>query len=482
VLFRSGKLNKVLAAGGRVQPLCDASSGMGGSWSKDDSIYFAPFNTSGIWRVSASGGSPREITHVDRAQGEVSHRFPHVSPDGSAVLFTVWTGPGWDEKRLEAQIVGNGERRVLVQGASTGRYLPTGHLVFARNEELLAVPFDLAHLRTTGAPVTLLERPSEQLGEGAEYTVSDTGTLAYIPSDGLATDRRMVWVGANGQVEPLPSPRRAYTDPAISPDGGSIAVSIQGPTQTIWIYDLSRSTLTTLPSAGSTQSPAWTPDGLRLIYRATQGGRRNIFWRAADGTGDEERLTISDTLQTPTMVSRQGRTAFFSETSAATGPDLWMMPLDGARQPEVVLKTRFTEASAKLSPDGRWLAYSSDESGRTEIFIRAFGHAGGKFSISTDGGSAPLWSRDGRQLFYRNGDKMMGVDIRSGSTPTAGAPHLIFSGTYQVSDTGVAGYDVASDGRFLMIQPNTSSLAGRHIQVVLNWFNELTRGGLGDAQ
>jgi serine/threonine-protein kinase len=285
----------------------------------------------------------------------------------------------------------------------------------------------------------------------------------------------MVWVGANGEVEPLAAPRRAYTDPAISPDGGSIAVSIQGPTQTIWIYDLSRSTLTTLPSAGSTQAPAWTPDGLRLIYRATQGGRRNIFWRAADGTGDEERLTTSDTLQTPTMVSRQGMRAFFFETSAATGPDLWMMPLEGARRPEVVLRTRFTEASARLSPDGRWLAYSSDESGRNEIYIRAFGHTGGKFSISTDGGSAPLWSHDGRQLFYRNRDKMMGVDIGSGPTPTAGAPHLIFSGTYQVSDTGVAGYDVASDGRFLMIQPNTSPLAGRHIQVVLNWFSELRR-------
>jgi hypothetical protein len=254
--------------------------------------------------VAASGGSPREVTRLDRTQGEVSHRWPQASPDGKVLFFTVWTGPGWDEKHLEAQIVGSGERRLLVRGASTGRYVSSGHLLYARNEELFVVPFDLAQLRVTGPPVTLADRASEYAGagEGAQFTVSDRGTLAYVPSDSRTSDRRMVWVDAGGSVQPLNSPAGAYTDPAISPDGRSVAVSIQGPTQTIWVYDLSRSTLTPLPSAGSSQSPTWTSDGHRLVYRGTRNGYRNLFWRSADGRNDEERLTIADILQTPSSI------------------------------------------------------------------------------------------------------------------------------------------------------------------------------------
>ena len=192
--FAQGKLKKVLATGGGLQTLCDAATGFGGSWGTDDFIYFAPFNTSGIWKVSASGGSVQEVTRLDRKQGEVSHRWPQISADGKVVFFTVWTGPGWDEKHLELQIAATGERRLLVRGASTGRYLRTGHLLYGRNEELIVVPFDLAHLSVTGSPITLADRASEQEGEGAQYTVSDTGTLAYIRSDAQSSDRRLVWV------------------------------------------------------------------------------------------------------------------------------------------------------------------------------------------------------------------------------------------------------------------------------------------------
>jgi Tol biopolymer transport system component len=230
----------------------------------------------------------------------------------------------------------------------------------------------------------------------------------------------MVWVGANGNIEPFPAPPGAYTDPAISPDGGSVAVSIQGPIQTIWIYNISRSTLTTLPSAGSSQAPNWTPDGRRLVYRRTRSGYRSLFWRAADGSGDEERLTTGETLQTPSTVSHDGTMVLFGDLSPDTSWDTWMMRLGAGQVPQAILRTRFNEWSPKLSPDGRWLAYVSDESGRSEISVRPFPDPGGKFAISTDGGSEPRWSRDGRELFYRNGDKMMAVTMATGSTPNSG--------------------------------------------------------------
>ena len=471
--FAQGKLKKVLASGGGLQTVCDAALGFGGTWGTDDAIYFAPFNTSGIWKVAASGGTPRAFTLLDRTQGEVSHRWPQVVADGKTVLFTVWTGPGWDEKHLATQVGDSGKRQMLARGASTGRYVPSGHLLYARAEDLVAVPFDLASLRVTGPPVTLVDRASEQEGEGAQYAVSDSGTLAYIPSSSRVADRRLVWVDAHGKVEPLPAPLGAYTDPAISPDGRSIAVSIQGPTQSIWICDLARSTLTTLPAAGSSQAPVWTPDGRRLVYRETRAGYRNLFWRAGDGSGDEERLTTSDTLHTPTSLVPDGRMILFTNVVADTGSDIWVMPLDAGRMPQAIMRTRFAESSPVLSPDGRWLAYTSDESGRSEIYLRPFPNPGGKFSISTDGGSEPRWSHDGRELFYRNGDRMMAVTIAGGSTLAAGSARLVFEGRYQVADAGAAGYDVSADGRFLMIQSKVPEQPATHINVVLNWFDEL---------
>ena len=271
-------------------------------------------------------------------------------------------------------------------------------------------------------------------------------------------------------------------DPAISPDGRSVAVSIQGPTQNLWIYDLARSTLTTLPSAGSSQAPTWTPDGRRLLYRRTQGGYRNIFWRAADGSGDEERLTTADTLQAPSTVSKDGVSVFFDEVSPETGRDMWMMRLDAGRRRQPVLNTRFNEWSARLSPDNRWLAYVSDESGRNEVYLRPYPTPGGKFLISTTGGWEPLWSRDGRELFYRDGDKMMAVTIAAGSTQTPGAAHLLFEGHYQIADAGIAAYDVSSDRRFLMIESTVPQQPATHITVVLNWFEELKRAVPGAAK
>jgi serine/threonine-protein kinase len=473
--FQQGKLKKVLTTGGGLQTLCDAASGLGGTWSGDDTIYFAPFNTSGIWKVSASGGTATEFSKIDRSRGEVSHRWPQVLNDGKTVLFTVWTGPGWDEKHLDVQ-VGDGDHRQLVQGASTGRYVRSGHLLYSRAETLVAVPFDLSALKVTGNPVTLVDRAYEAEAEGAYFAVSDSGTLAYIPGNAAVYERRLVWVRRDGTIEQTGAPANAYTDPAVSPDGRSVAVSIQGPTQTLWIYDFARSTLTTLPSSGSSQAPLWTSDGRRVIYRATKNGYRNLFWRSADGAGEEERLTTSDRMQTPASISHDNATLLFSDISPDTGRDIWTLGLrQQARAPQPLINSRFGESGAVLSADDRWLAYVSNESGREEIYVRPFPGPGGKLAISIGGGGEPRWSKDGHELFYRSEDRMMAVDVRtSEQSPTAGSPRQLFDGHFQVSDTGLGGYDVAADGRFLMVQPTARPKPTTEIAVVLGWFDDLT--------
>jgi serine/threonine-protein kinase len=471
--FAQGKLKKVLAKGGGLATVCDAAFGMGGAWSRDDTIYFAPLNTAGIWKVAAAGGSPQEFSRVDRTRGEVSHRYPQVLDDNRTVLFTVWTGPGWDEKHLDAQ-VGNEDHRRLVPGASTGRYVRSGHILYSKAGALVVVPFDLPSLTVTGSPVTLADRTNEAESEAALYDVSDTGTFVYMPGSPLVFERRLVWVHRDGTVEATGAPPAAYTDPSIAPDARSAATSIQGPTQTLWIFDFARATLTTLPSDASSQAPRWTSDGRRLLYRRTRGGYRNLFWRSADAAGDDEPLTQGEGLQTPGATSADGTYVVFSDMTPDTGRDLWMLDLRRRPYtPQPLVRTRAAESTPEISPDGRWLAYVSDESGRSEIYLRSFRNPGGQIAISKDGAVDPRWSRDGRELFFRSGDKMMAVSITPGASPAPGAPRVLFEGHYQVGDTSTGSYDVAPDGRFLMIQPTVPEQNATTFNVVLGWFADV---------
>ena len=474
--FSQGKLKKVPADGGAAQVLCDAPSGLGADWAADDTIYFMPFNTSGVWKVAASGGTPREVTQLDRSKGEVSHRWPQLLPGGAAVLFTVWTGPGWDEKSLQMQLVKTGERRVLAQGASTGRYVTSGHLVYNRDgvQTLMALPFDAERLQVMGGPaVALAEQVWEGGAEGAQYAVSSAGTMAYVASHPARYERRMVWVDRTGKVEPLPAMPRPYYDPRISPDGRRFAVSSEEAAERVWTFDFARPILTALTGPGSSQAPLWTPDGKRVVYRATRMGSRNIAWKAADGSGDEQRLTTNDNMQTPVSVSPDGKLLAYTELDPTRGNDIWLVALDGGK-PVPFLRTPASEENPHFSPDGRWLAYTSDESGRSELYVQPFPGPGGKWMISTGGGTEPVWARDGRELFYRSGDKLMAVTIASEPAFVARLPRVLFEGAFEPTGTGTSGFDVSPDGRrFLMIQPTAPERPVTQINVVINWFEEL---------
>jgi serine/threonine-protein kinase len=472
--FAQGKLKKVSIGGGTAQVLCDAPFGRGGSWSADDTIYFSPTSTSGLSKVSASGGTPQPVTMLDRGKGEVSHRWPQVLPGGKAVLFTVWTGPGSDEKYLELQVLATGERRILAQSADSGVYVASGHLVYSQVGVLTAIPFDLSRMTVTGPPA----RQTEQVrhgGEGDEFAVSESGELIYAPGS-TENGRYLLSVNTKGVVERLPRPAENYYDPRISPDGRYAAVAVCGGVCAIATYDFSRGSLTPLTSIdkGSSQSPVWTPDGKRIAYRGTRSGSRNLFWRAVDGSGDEERLTTSENIQTPDSWSPDGKWLAFTEGDPVTGADIWVLPLAGDRKPRVFLKTPFSELASKFSPNGKHIAYESTESGRYEIYVRPFPGPGGKTQISTESGTEPVWSRDGKELFYRQGDKLMVVDVHTESTFTAGVPRKLFEGHYAASITGSAGYDVSPDGtRFVMSESNEPEQASSEINVVLNWLEEL---------
>lgn len=340
----------------------------------------------------------------------------------------------------------------------------------------MVVPFDVASLKLTGSPEPLAEHTVDI--ETASFTVSDSGTLAYIPSSPRRNDRRLVWVDTKGVAVPLPVRTGAFFEPSISPDGHSAAVTIDGPVEAISILEFSRNILTPFTSMtmGSSQAPVWTGDGRRLAYRGTRNGFRNVYWKSVEGDNAEQQLTNSENNQTPGSFSPKDQQLAYTDIDLITGGDIWVLGFDESRNRTEFRKTAAFETGPVISPVGRWLAYSSGESGQREIYVLPFpGPGGKKYQISTDGGSEPVWSRDGSQLFYRNGNKMMAVGVTTQPDFTASTPRFLFEGQYEFSDTGHAGYDVAPDGRFLMIQPLEPAQAATQINLVLHWFDELKR-------
>jgi serine/threonine-protein kinase len=340
----------------------------------------------------------------------------------------------------------------------------------------MAVVFDLARLEVASSPPVPLSEQVVEGSEGAWYGISPSGSLAYVADSPGRQERKLVWVNRSGDVETVPAPPKVYDAPRISPDGRRVAASVRGGVIGTWIYDLSRATLTPLTSGGSSQSPIWTPDGKRVAYRGTRSGFRNLFWRAVDGTGTEERLTTSDSLETPGSFSPDGAFLAFNSLGSATGGDIWVLPLQGDRKPRPWLQAPLAQGNAMFSPDGRWIAYVSSESGRDEVYVQPFPGPGEKSQISTEGGREPLWAGSGKELFYRDGEKMMVVEVSTQPGFSAGRPRLLFEGRYEYSPTGTTGYDVSSDGqRFLMVQATEPEEAPTQIHVVLNWFEELKR-------
>lgn len=348
----------------------------------------------------------------------------------------------------------------------------------------MAVRFDARRREVTGTPFEVQDGVMMSRTTGAaHYSLSKRGDLAYVPGPVEGGRRTLVWVDRSGQAEPLPLPAASYLYPRISPDGRTLAVEIEGPNHDVYFYDFARTVLSKVTTDGLSHDPVWSPDGARLAFRSWQSGGMTLWMMRSDRSSVAERLDPAGTRQSPVSFSPDGQFLAFDQKDPDTGDDAWVLPLQGPRTPQAVAHTRFGEGSMKFSPDGRWVAYSSDESGKPEIYVQAFPGPGPKVQISNDGGIDPVWRRAGGELFYRSGDKMMAVTVVTSPYFKASAPRQLWEGTYSqgiAASCGMPGvsssnYDVTADGqRFLMVRDEDQSAASTRIVVVLNWAEQLT--------
>jgi Tol biopolymer transport system component len=473
--FAGGTLKKVSVSGGAALTLANSTLPYGASWGSHGAIAFSALTITAVQQVPDAGGAPQPLTHLDK--GDVTHRWPEFLPGGKAVLFAAATNAiNFTNAQVAVQLVGTGERRTLIQGGTEPRYASSGHLVYAQGGTLMAVPFDPPRLAATGAAVPMVEGVLQSPVNGAaQYGISATGSLAYVSGGVQSAQSKLVWVSRNGAEQPLAAPAHAYLGPRLSPDSRRVAVTITEQEAQVWIYDLLRETLTRLTFEGNLNvRPVWTPDGKRIAFNSNKEGPLNLFWRLADGSGGLERLTTSEYTQVPTSWSPDGRLLAYFEVDPATQRDIWVLRMSD-RKPQPFLRTRFDEAVPRFSPDGHWLAYTSNESGRPEIYVQPYPGPGGKWQISTEGGTEPMWNPNGRELFYRSGDKMIAVDIATQPGFAAGTPRTLFERRYETPLVPIDNYDVSPDGqRFLMLKPAEQvQAAPTQINVVLNWFEEL---------
>ena len=486
---QASKLKKIALAGGDPVTICDS----GGllhfpSWGSDDNIFFVRIPTEGIVSVPASGGAPRIVVAVDRGKGERRFLSPVLLPGGDAMLFSVVkeSVESSDDASIVLQSLKTGDRKVLIEGGMGAHYSPSGHLVYLRGGALFSAPFDLKRLAITGTGVLVKQGVLvSPVAEVAHFDLSSNGSLAYVPGASIGSKRLPVWVDRDGNAQPLPLPPRAYLHPRISPDGRQVAMEIESPAHNLFTYDLARGVLTQVTLDAGSHRPVWSPDGKRLTFSTPRTGRYIMWSIPADRSGPEERLTSIGFGHRASSWSPDGRVLAFDDNDADSGAgDVGVLEMDRDRKPRPFAATRFAEGSPKFSPDSRWIAYSSNESGRNEIYAQAYPGPGPKLQISIGGGTDPVWARNGKELFYRNGDNMMVVEIRLQPSLAPGKPRVLWTGPYarglssQCSPAGAtnSNYDVTPDGqRFLMIQEEEDGLIATQINVVPNWPEELKR-------
>ena len=479
--FASGKL-KTLSFPGTPVTLTDAPTPRGASWSpsNDRRILFSPASQGGLAIVLETGGTANDVTTIEADSTELAHRWPSLLPDGAAALVTLWSRDGVDIGIVE---LSTGRVTALVDNGSYARYAPTGptgptgHLVFARAGDLYAAAFDARARKLLSEPVSVIEGIAFDAQTGAAfYDVSADGALFYVAADSEIEDpATMLLVSRDGLATPIGSPTASLQVPRFSPDGRFVVATVQDQDATdIWSLHLGRGNLTRLTFDGTNGAAIWTPDGKRIAFSSSRNGEHAIYWKPADGSGTAERLTTPGNAVFPTSFSPNGETLTYTELHPETGLDVWTLSIDsGEARP--LLGTGFTEAGAMFSPDGNYLTFTSNESGREEVYVRAYPGTEGRWQVSTDSGNEPMWSRDGKELFYRAGTSLMVVDVITEPSFEAAKPRVLFEAPYDQAGALYANYDVRPDRRnFVMIRSEQHAAASR-IHVVLHWLDELGR-------
>jgi Tol biopolymer transport system component/tRNA A-37 threonylcarbamoyl transferase component Bud32 len=477
--FAGSKLRKISVRGGVSIPLADSIESRSGTWIDEQTIAFAPNFGTPLMQLPASGGTPQPITALDVNKRERTHRWPEALPGGEWVLFTTGSidSPGdYDASVIEAVSTRTRERRVLVTGGRMARFAPPGFLVFARGSVLFAARIDPRDPRVTAAPLPVLDGVGGEATSGAShFSISHDGTLAYLPG---ATDEldELVWVDMEGKIEPVGAPLRLYNQVRVSPDGTQLLVAA-GPARAVgdlWLYSLARETSSRVTFDQKCSSPCWTPDQRRVVYRI-EAGQYQIRVQPLDGS-EAPRVIHSDA--DPVLVSGitpDGSTVLFQKYGSGTS-DVLVVPIDGSAPARPLWEEPSAQYSGVVSPDGRWLAYTSQEGGIDDIYVKPASGQGGKWQVSVDGGIVPVWSPDGKELFFVRGDTMMSVtiDAREGQV-TAGTPKKLFDfPPGRRAERDLRTFDITPDGkRFVLMRSATPGLGRREINVVLNWNAEL---------
>jgi Tol biopolymer transport system component len=494
----SGALHRVSTEGGPPLKIADTPAVWSAAWGADDHIVFATaIGSNGLRRVSADGGTPEELTLPKAEEGELQHAFPQLLPGGERVLFSILTKEGWQPAVLSLKTREWQALRRVTPGHTPAHFAASGHLMYAQaNGGLVAVPFSPARGELTGSAIPLLERIDMRQG-GSPFAISPAGTLAYLPARTELPRRALVMVDREGRATPLPAPRGPYLHPRLSRDGSRLVVGIESETGgDIWIHDIERGTRTRLTSGGLNGFPLWGPGGSQITFQATASpGRFSLFALPAHGgipeplLGDpprEESGALAGAMASllpgtmprpgtasphvPMSWSPDGEFLAFDERKSGAQRDVWVLTRGGDPAPFVL--TAFDEWSPTFSPDGHWLAYVSNETGRHEVYVQPYPGPGAKWPISTDGGTEPVWSPDGGSLFYRRGEQVVMVPVQTTPEFSAGVARVLFEGPFEVLD-GARNYDVAPDGqRFVMIRRDASDVPQR-FHVISNWFEEL---------
>ena len=422
-------LKKVSLTGGRPITVCEApGTASGASWGPDDTIVFTLRNA-GLMRVSASGGDPEPLTELDPVGGIQDHLWPEITPDGEAVLYTVWSGT-LDTSQVAVRSL-NGDRQALLTRGSHARYAPTGHLVFARDASLWAAPFDLDEFQLTGPEVKMVDDLLVNTGGGAgQFSNVTSGSLAYVRGGTTSTDLRLTWLDRDGRPESTPTRPADFIMMQLSPSGTEVAVMMLGDTDAnsdIWIVDVARGgfrRLTTHPALDS--EPLWTPDGTRVVFASLRDGSWGLFWKAVDGSSPTERLTSVDEAAyvRPYGWSPDGTRLVF-EFGLRSGADIGVLTMeDGSWAP--LVESGASEREPQISPDGQWLAYSSNEAGPYQVYVERFPELGGRRSISAGAGEQPLWSPEGDRLYYIAEATLYAVAVETEPVLTTGMPEALF--------------------------------------------------------
>ena len=485
------RLKKIRLRGGVPVSLCEGVFRVG-HWAEDGRIYFTS-PQDGIQAVSENGGTPETLSSPERERGEKTRRFPHVLPGGRALLFTLGSSTlsSYADASVALLDLESGEHRILLEGGTFPSYVPTGHILYARSGSLEAVPFDLESMQISGAPFTVVDDVVTSDGWGeAQYTVSESGKLAYVPGGPEIYRYDVYWLDREGHVEVVPLPPAEYFKVSFSPEGRRLVLSSLGANANIWVYEIERRTMTRLTTEGDNVNPLWMRNGNYVTYNAAWPGPLSLWRVAVDGSGSPELVHEFEQPGFTGSWSVGDEQLLFTSNRPGTGLDLWLLTPGEEPKTEPLLETAFQETDPVLSADGQWLAYTSDTTGRTELYVQRFPAAGRKWQISVGGGEHALWSPDGRELYYWKGSRLMAMSVTTEPDFVPGKERELPQPEFDV----LLNWDIAPDGsRFVVVgraatesppttAPRRATGSSRveasvpEIHVVVDWFEELRRG------